>query len=137
MAERLLAKWAADRGLGWESRSCGVAAERFFVVPAEVYQALAASGITRFEHIPQLVSREILEWSDLALALTDEHLEAVLDRYPEFTQKVQVLGRYAGLAEPNIEDPIGQKQEVYDACLQRIRTALEALMRKTHECQKP
>ncbi|MBI5622789.1 MAG: threonylcarbamoyl-AMP synthase [Elusimicrobia bacterium] len=133
IGEKLLEHLAARLKPGFASRSCGVAAERFFQVPEQVYAVLAPLGIPRFEHIPQLVTRELLVWADFAFAMTDEHMEEVLDRYPEFTGKVHVLGRYADLPQPNIEDPIGQPEAVYAACRDRIREAIEAFLRKEQE----
>ncbi|MBI4676474.1 MAG: threonylcarbamoyl-AMP synthase [Elusimicrobia bacterium] len=132
MAEKLLAKLAAALKPGFSARSAGVAAERYFEVPAQVYAVLASLGIERFDHVPQLVGRELLAWADFAFVMTDEHLEEVLDRYPEFTGKVHVLGRFTDLPHPNIEDPIGQSEEVYAACRDKLREAVEAFLRKEH-----
>ncbi|MBI5210723.1 MAG: threonylcarbamoyl-AMP synthase [Elusimicrobia bacterium] len=131
MAEKLLAKLSDDRSLSLESRSCGVAAERYFEVPKEVYAVLGGVGIARFDHVPQLVSRELLRWADMALAMTDEHLEDVIDRYPEYGGKVHVLGRYADLAEPNVEDPIGQAEGVYAACRDKLAKAVQAVLERS------
>ena len=128
MAEFLLNRLSQDRGLGWEARSCGVAAERYFQVPQGVRSSLKAEGIVDVEHTAQLVSRELLSWADLALAMTPEHRAEVLDRFPEFRAKVHVLKPYAGLPGPEgVADPIGQSDKVYAACCGEIRRALEAV----------
>ncbi|MBI5623500.1 MAG: threonylcarbamoyl-AMP synthase [Elusimicrobia bacterium] len=132
MGEKLLEKLASGLEPGFSARSCGVAAERYFEVPAPVYAVLEPLGIPRFDHVPQLVTRELLAWADFAFAMTDEHLEEVLDRYPEFTGKVHVLGRYVDLAHPSIEDPIGQSEAVYAACRDKLREAIEAFLHKEH-----
>ena len=87
-------------------------------------------GVGRFDHVPQLVSRELLTWADLVFAMTDEHMEEVLDRYPEFSGKVHVLGRFVDLPHPNVEDPIGQSEAVYSACRDKLRQAIEALLER-------
>lgn len=130
MAERLLAKISQDRSLGWETRSCGTAAERYFQVSSQVRQVLKAEGVGEFEHIPQLVTRDLLRWSDLALVMTDEHRDEVFDRYPEFEPKLRVLRRHVELPTPNIEDPIGQTLEIHAECLVKIKEAVEALVKK-------
>lgn len=132
MAEFMLNKISDERGLGLEARSCGIAADRGFQIPEGVRRALAPEGIERIEHVAQLVTRELLGWSDLALAMTRAHRETVLDQYPEFGRKVHVLRDYAGLSGPDIEDPIGRPDPVYFACRDNIREALEALLKK-HE----
>ncbi len=130
MAEKLLEKLSADAKKPWAARSCGIAAERFFTVPAPVMKVLASHGVPEFEHVAQLVGRDLLGWADVALALTEEHRDAILDLYPEFTDKVHVLRQHVGLPDPNIEDPIGQKEEVYEACCAKIRESIEALIKK-------
>lgn len=131
MAEFLLHKLSRDKGLGWEARSCGVAAERYFQVPQGVRSALKAEGIEGVEHTAQLVTRELLSWSDLALAMTPEHRAEVLDRFPEFRAKVHVLKPYAGIEGPEgVADPIGQPDKIYAACCGEIRKALDAVIER-------
>lgn len=130
MAEKLLTKLSLDRQLPWQSRSCGIATETYFKVPAPVVKVLATQGVAGFEHKAQLVSRELLGWADLALAMCEEHVDEVVDRFPEFTRKVHLLRGYVELPRPNIEDPIGAPDEVYTECLKQIREALEALIKK-------
>ncbi len=129
MAEFLLNKLSRDKGLGWEARSCGVAAERHFQVPQGVRSALKAEGIESVEHTAQLVTRDLLSWADAALTMTPEHRAEVLDKFPEFRAKVHVLKPYAGLKGPeDVADPIGQPDKVYAACCGEIRKALDAVI---------
>ncbi len=131
MAELLLKEMAASRGLKLEVRSCGVAAERYFQVPPEIWRALEPLGISPCPHVPQLVSRELLGWADVALAMTRAHCEYVCDLYPEFTAKIEPLRRFAGFPDDeDVEDPIGRPDAVYAACRDRIKEALEALLKK-------
>ncbi len=130
MAERMLLRISEVRKLGWEARSCGVAAERYFQVSKQVRECLGKEGVGEFEHIAQLVTRDLLRWADLALVMTDEHRDEVFDRYPEFETKLHVLRRYLDLPSPNIEDPVGQSLKVHEECLVKIKEAVEALVKK-------
>lgn len=132
MAEFMLNKISRERGLDLEARSCGVAADRGFQIPEGVRRALAPQGIERVEHVAQLVTRELLGWSDLALTMTRAHRDIVVDQYPEFGRKIHVLREYAGLPVPDVEDPIGRPDSVYASCRDAIREALDALLKK-HE----
>ena len=128
MAERIARKLAADLGIALEARSCGIGAESYFKSPPEVANALKPLGVSTDEHRPQLVGRPLLAWCDQALAMTRRHREALLDAFPEFTPKVHLLRRYAGLDDADVADPIGQPQKVYDACRDELIRALEALL---------
>ncbi len=136
MAERLLGKMAADRGLsGWEARSAGVAAERYFPVPAGVKKALAERGAVTDGHVPQLVGRELMGWADVVVPMTRVHRETLLDQYPEFTSKTRLFTELAGRGEADVADPIGQPDAVYKSCRDEIETGLDAFLR-SHEPKK-
>ncbi|MEK7858945.1 MAG: low molecular weight protein arginine phosphatase [Elusimicrobiota bacterium] len=131
MGEFLLNKLSKDRGLGWTARSCGVAAERYFQVPPGIRAALKAEGIDEVSHVAQLVTRELLGWCDVALAMTREHYEELSDHYPEYRQRLKVFKPHCGVeGSENVEDPIGQSDRVYAACCKEIREALESLIKK-------
>ena len=130
MAERLLRKMAADKGLkGWEARSAGMAAERYFPVPGGVKRALAERATDADGHTPQLVTRELLAWADLVAPMTAGHREALLDEYPEFTSKTKLFSELAGRGEADVADPIGQPDDVYRKCRDELETGLTAFLR--------
>lgn len=130
LAERLLNKMAADRNLaGWQARSAGIAAERYFNVPAGVKKALAERGTSPEGHVPQLAVREVLAWADLVVTMTRQHREALLDKYPEFTSKTKLFSEIAGRADADVDDPIGKPDDVYRRCRDEIETGLDAYLR--------
>ena len=135
MAEFLINKISAERGLGLTAKSCGIAAERYFAIPPGVKAALKTEGITKVEHVAQLIGRELLGWADLALTMTRAQREVVTDLFPEFGPKVHVLRQYAGLPNLDIDDPIGSPDPVYAAARDTIREALEALIQKHEHAQ--
>ena len=130
MAELLMARLSQQRGLGLEVRSCGVAAEIYFAIPPGARAALAEVGITQVEHVAQLVTRDLLEWADLALTMTRTHCEELTDRFPEFGFKLHVLRGYAGLGETDILDPLGRPDKAFSHCRDKIAEALESVARK-------
>jgi protein-tyrosine-phosphatase len=137
MAEQLFKKLSRERGLGWDARSCGLAADPAMPVPPGVRRALAESGIKSVDHVSRKVSRELLEWCDLALTMTGDHRKTLSRIFPETAGKVATLRDWAGLPDPDIADPFGEPDETYAACRDRILEALEALMRKHELAQKP
>ena len=89
LAEHMLNKMSADRGLGLTAKSCGSGAQTYYQMPPEI--------------------------------------TALLALFPEFTAKIHILRPYCGLAGPDVEDPMGGSKEVYAACRDSIRQALEVL----------
>ncbi|HAM35212.1 MAG TPA: low molecular weight protein arginine phosphatase [Elusimicrobia bacterium] len=129
MAEQLLRRLAAVRGLGLETRSCGTAAESYFEVPPVVSRLLASRGVPPFAHTARLVTRESLRWADLVLAMTAAHVEHLVEKYPEFGDKVRLLREQAGFGEQDVADPMGRPDEAFAACLSSIEESIEALIR--------
>lgn len=137
MAECLFNHLAKERGLaGWEARSCGVAAERSFPIPSGVRKAMSLRGIARVDHVPQLVTRELLDWADAVVPVTRGHLELLLDKYPESSSKTRLFSEMAGWATRDIDDPIGQPDSVYLACADILEAGTRSILER-HGTQKP
>ena len=130
MAEVLLNDLAAKRKLPLIAKSCGVAAERYFEVPPGVWKALEPRGLAPRLHTAQLVSRDLLDWADIALGMTHAHCDFVLDAYPEFSAKVRPFAAYCRLPELDIDDPIGRPDAVFQSCCGRIAGGLEGLLKR-------
>jgi protein-tyrosine-phosphatase len=130
MAHYLLNKMAADRGLPWEARSAGVAAERYFKVPPGVINALLERGITEIEHTPRLVTRESMKWADLVLGMAGHHVEALHDLFSEHIGKTHLFLEFAGTGTRDVDDPIGQPDEVYQRARDIIEAGIEAMIER-------
>ena len=131
MAEFLFNREAAAHGLtGWEARSCGTAAEPSFVVPAGVQKALAERGFDRVEHHARLVDRELVRWADLVLPMTRAHLDALHQSFPEHRHKTLLFLAAAGIGEDDVDDPIGQSDQVYLQCRDILENAVRGLIQK-------
>ncbi len=129
MAEHLLRRLAATRGLDLETASAGIAAEPSYQVPEAAKRLLAAEGVPPFEHKARLATREVLRWADLILVMTAQHHDHIVDLYPEFTSRTRLFRDAAGFGEADVEDPMGRSDEVFARCLAVIRESLEALLR--------
>ncbi|MFH2205100.1 MAG: low molecular weight protein arginine phosphatase [Elusimicrobiota bacterium] len=131
MAEYLLNKMAADRGLqDWTARSCGTAAEPYFPTPEGVRTALKDRGIDKVEHTPELAGRELLGWADVVLTMARHHREHLLDQFPEFTDKTHMFLEHTLGEEGDVDDPISQPTAVYRQCRDKIEQALIQFMEK-------
>ncbi len=129
MAQFLIKKLAIEAGLEVEVRSCGILAEGYFKVPPGVKNALKEFGVETIGHSPQVVTRDILTWADLALTMSSEHREAVLDQFPEFRKKTHIFRPYAGMPGPeDVADPIGKADAVYLECCKEIHKAVAAIV---------
>lgn len=131
MAEFMLNAAAKAAGADIVAKSCGIAAETYFGVPEEIWKALVKDGIAPRPHKPQLITRELLAWCDVALAMTREHLEVAVDMFPDFERKLHLFLEYAGFGDRDVADPMGQEQEAFDDSRDRIRQGIDALIRRS------
>ena len=130
MAEYLLNKLAADRGLPWEARSAGIAAERYFKVPPGVFNALLERDSKDIEHTPRLVTREAMKWADIVLGMEALHVEALHDLFSEHIGKTKLFLEHAGLGARGVDDPIGKPDEVYKRIRDVIEAGIEAMIKR-------
>lgn len=136
IAHYLLEKLARERGLAWEVRSCGIAAEKSFPIPHGVHKALAQRGVPQVRHVPQPLTRELMDWADLALAMTRMHRDFLHDQFPEHRSKAALLlDLVPELAGRDVDDPIGQPDAAYFECRDRLEIALTALLER-HATEK-
>lgn len=127
LAEHLLRKAARERGLEWDVRSCGVAADPGFPIPAPVRKLLAERGI-ELHHQPRALSAELVETSDVILAMTAQHLAAIRASFPASRAKTSLLRSYAGLDGADVADPIGMPEKEYRKTAAELEDALERIL---------
>lgn len=128
LAEKLLEQLARKTGKTFEVRSRGVEAAVHLDVPKEVYAILKERGVPEFSHAAKQLEKDDLAWADLALTMTELHLEDVQRRFPKYASKVHVLRERAGFPDFDVEDPYGLPEEDYRLCALRIGEALERLV---------
>jgi len=126
MAATLARKLSDDKGAGWETRSCGVAAESYFRVPREIRELLKKhAGTDVSTHVPRLITEEWVDWADRIYVMEEGHRAAVVDRFPQAARKTALLDPAGDIA-----DPIGKDATTYAACLEKIRTCVERMLKE-------
>lgn len=105
MAEFLLRYLAKQRGLNnVEVGSAGTAAIDGRLAHPEAAFVLKEFGIDVGSHRSRLVSPELLDWADLVLTMMRGHKEILLDRYPQFGDKVFTLAEFVDEVG-DVQDP--------------------------------
>lgn len=73
-------------------------------------------------------NRHLIADADLILAMTSEQVRMLREAFPEAAGKeVHTLKAFAG-SDGDIEDPVGQGEDVYAACRDEIKACLERAM---------
>ncbi|HET7275095.1 MAG TPA: low molecular weight protein arginine phosphatase [Longimicrobiaceae bacterium] len=121
MAEAIARREISRRG--WQNvrvASAGASAEPGRPAAAEAITVLAREGIDLSDHSSRPLSRDIVEWSDLILAMGPSHLTSIA-RWGG-AAKAALLGDFAaGESMPGspVPDPFGAEETVY------LETAVE------------
>jgi len=135
IAESLLKKMLNERGLDGRLsiHSGGVAA----YARDSALVSMDAELVLREEGIPVPAkrfatdlknNRHLVAEADLILAMTRQQIVMLRQRFPEAAGKeVYTLKEFAGNAG-DIEDPSAQDEEVFVACRNEIKAALEAVI---------
>ncbi|GAX89595.1 phosphatase [Effusibacillus lacus] len=114
-----------------EVRSAGVAAYDGSPASPGALEALKQRQIDGDVHRAQMFTEEIGEWADLILTMTTSHKMTVGGRFPQFLDKLFTLKEYVGGYEnPDIADPFGGSQDVYEQSAREIEQALHPLVER-------
>ncbi|MDD3275326.1 MAG: L-threonylcarbamoyladenylate synthase [Candidatus Omnitrophica bacterium] len=97
----------------------------------EAREVMAKEGIDVSLHRSQRVTRELLDRSDIILAMEDIHEEQILRMAPETKNRLFLLKEFAKMKDGNlnISDPIGGSFEFYHNTFLIIKEAVERIMK--------
>jgi len=116
---------------GWSHiavASAGTAAARGAAAEPLAVEVAAEHGLDLAAHATQPLTRELVEWADLILAMTPAHLEAVTELGGG--GKAALLTEFlagADSGEP-IEDPFGGDRAAYRRVFERLEAAIEGVL---------
>ena len=128
MLKKMLVERALQEHLTVESGGIASYARDGALVSMDARLVLRDEGI----HVPSDAvstdlkrNRHLITDADLILAMTGEQVRMLRDVFPEAAGKeVYTLKQFAG-GHGDIEDPVGQGDEVYAACRDEIKACLE------------
>lgn len=92
---------------GWPLTIQSASTQGLVNYPADPLAVAACQeiGIDLSAHRSQPVTVDLMDWADQVLVMEHAHTRQLAGRYPDHTQKVQLLGPYGG--EDEIADPYG------------------------------
>jgi protein-tyrosine phosphatase len=109
---------------GYQISSAGVAASQGDGASPEAIDVVRELGADLSEHRSRLLSMQLVAQADHLIAMTRNHLIAILSRYPVIGGTMRLL---CG-AEGDLDDPIGGGSEVYAACARSILRHLDRIL---------
>ena len=97
MAEALFRRLAAERGVGVEVKSAGVAALGGQPMSSHAADVLRSRGVEPGGFRSTEIDRRLTQWADLILTMTSHHKRQLLEMFPEAVEKTYALKEFAGV----------------------------------------
>jgi protein-tyrosine-phosphatase len=115
------------------SNEVSAASAGLFAYDGEPASAHAAAAMAKRKlslegHSAKQVSRDEADGAYIVLAMTKQHKDALLELFPDHSEKIFALGEYVG-ASFDIADPYGKDLAAYEKCANEM----EALIRRAIE----
>jgi protein-tyrosine-phosphatase len=125
MAEYYFNYKSHKSGGGFTAVSRGIYAEAGGSMAANSRQALVAHNIIgdseEIPHKPGQIDEEIMRGAYLAFGITENHAALLRSNFPDYADKIRAMPE-------DIGDPYGSNPEVYAACFERIRSAVDIII---------
>lgn len=107
--------------LGVVVMSAGIAAAPGCPPTSEAVQVMREHHLNLSPHEAQPLTEQLVRHSDLILAMTQSHLQSIVERWPEAASRTQLLMPDRG----DVADPIGQSVGAYRHCAAQIASAVK------------
>src|SRR5688500_3911450 len=130
MAEAFLRDEAARHGLDMEVASTGTHAWDGHPATHQARATMRELGVANAEFRARELTRELLDWADLVVALAREHVKWIVRLHPPAAPKTATLRSLAGEADGDVEDPYGSRDEAYRRVAADIRPLITALVER-------
>ena len=109
LARRLGCKPDELEAQGHVVLSAGVAATHGMPAAAHAIDVVRSRGGSLQQHVSRPITRELIRHADFIVAMTNDHLEALLDQVPECAPRARLLHPDGG----DVADPVGADRDTY------------------------
>jgi protein-tyrosine-phosphatase len=113
----------------WQATSAGIATWDGLMASVLACDEMAARGLSLDYHRSRQINQEIMTASDLILTMTRQQKKVLAASYPDFADKIFLLGEYVGQIE-EVTDPYGGSADDYLDTANQLVKLLEALFTK-------
>lgn len=115
--------------------SRGLYANAEYVVPTKVWDFLHSLHITPTPHVSAQLTAEDLRQADYIFCMEKTHLEKLLDRYAQYSDKMWLLNDFSFSKETDLQDPILLSGRSFIKQASLLQGAVEAAVKKIKQNQ--
>jgi protein-tyrosine phosphatase len=124
LAQRLGCAIDQVQDRGFVILSAGIAAAEGMPAAAHAIDVVRARGGALMQHVSRQVTPDLIDQADLIVAMTNDHLDALLDLAPECASRARLLHPQGG----NVADPVGADRDTYQRTARAIEEYLAPLL---------
>jgi len=111
-------------------RSAGLQAADGHSADASAAACAERMGISLAAHRSARITSERLAWADLVLVMQGSHAAEVARQWPQFRDRVRLLGDFLDEPPYGLPDPWGEAEAVFDRVFGRIDRAVNRLIER-------
>jgi protein-tyrosine-phosphatase/predicted ATP-grasp superfamily ATP-dependent carboligase len=117
-------------GAGFHAASCGYYPAVGRACPPDAQEVAEELGVPLAHHRSRVVSRELVQASDLVLVFDAENRRELIARFPDMRARIFPLAAIAPSMPLWIHDPYGRDKAAFRACYRTIAQVLDILLRE-------
>lgn len=125
LARHLIAHGLLEGDRNWQIQSAGAWASLGSPATPEAIDAMRHLEVDISTHRSQPLTNDLINWAAIIIGMSQSHLDQVLELDPGARGKIMRLD-----PQGDVEDPIGQSQEVYDETAREIRRLLRIRLKE-------
>lgn len=128
MAEAILNDMAKKQKKEIAAKSAGIFAQEGSPAAENAIEVLKDMDIDISQSISTMISKELMEESDIILTMSDSHRNNLLLNFPMMKNKIFLLNQYALGINKDIEDPYGGSKFHYEIARNEIYKAIKKII---------
>lgn len=128
MAEAILNDMAKKQKKEIVAKSAGIFAQEGSPAAENAIEVLKDMDIDISQSISTMISKELMEESDIILTMSDSHRNNLLLNFPMMKNKIFLLNQYALGINKDIEDPYGGSKLHYEIARNEIYEAIKKII---------
>jgi protein-tyrosine-phosphatase len=129
LSERFSNQFAEGQPAPAVAVSAGLSAFPGGPASAEAISVMKQKGLSLVHHQSRALSDRLIMQADLVLTMTSAHRNAIVQRWPELSNKTHLLSDNRG----DVSDPFGGSESVYAACAVQIEQYLRGWVDQIEE----
>lgn len=133
MAEAILKKAIEESGRNIEEyciSSAGISTVDGMNASKHSIEAVKELGIDLSNHRSKVITKELIDNSDIILTMTKSHKEILVQAVPKCKEKVYTLKGFVNKSELDISDPFGGNLDTYKDTMKEIIYSVNEIVKK-------